>query len=154
MSVAVEERRVAPDTSSFLLRYQPGRDLPEVSSPGEAAPAQVARLNSAVAVFDGHVFDKEALAAISGADPASADAELALRAYFESGSAVLGRIDGVFALVIDRIVDEYGPDHEKVFVIQVFWNGETFAYGRGASKREAQRKAAKEALKKLGRLPG
>lgn len=52
-----------------------------------------------------------------------------------------------------RIVDEYGPDHEKVFVIQVFWNGEAFAYGRGASKREAQRKAAKEALRKLGRLP-
>jgi ribonuclease-3 len=49
-----------------------------------------------------------------------------------------------------RIVDEYGPDHEKVFVIQVFWNGEAFAYGRGSSKREAQRKAAKEALKKLG----
>jgi len=100
VSVAVAERRVAPDTSSFLLRYQPGRDLPEVSSPGEAAPAEVARLNSAVAVFDGHVFDKEALAAISGADPTSTDAELALRAYFELGSAVLGRIDGVFALVI------------------------------------------------------
>ena len=100
MSVAVEERRVAPDTSSFLLRFQPGRDLPEVSSPGEAAPAQVARLNSAVAVFDGHVFDKEALAHISGADPASADAELALRAYFELGPAVFSRIDGVFALVI------------------------------------------------------
>jgi ribonuclease III len=53
-----------------------------------------------------------------------------------------------------RIVDEYGPDHEKVFVIQVFWNGEAFAYGRGPSKREAQRKAAKEALKKLGQPPG
>src|SRR5580765_2645743 len=53
-----------------------------------------------------------------------------------------------------RIVDEYGPDHEKVFVIQVFWNGEAFAYGRGASKREAQRKAAKEALKKLGQPAG
>jgi len=52
-----------------------------------------------------------------------------------------------------RIVDEYGPDHEKTFVIEVFWNGEAFAFGRGASKREAQRKAAKEALKKLGRLP-
>ena len=100
MSVAAEERRVAPDTSSFLLRFQPGRDLPEVSSPGEAAPAQVARLNAAVAVFDGHVFDKEALAHISGADPASADAELALRAYFELGPAVFSRIDGVFALVI------------------------------------------------------
>jgi ribonuclease III len=52
-----------------------------------------------------------------------------------------------------RIVDEYGPDHEKTFVIEVFWNGEAFSFGRGASKREAQRKAAKEALKKLGRLP-
>lgn len=51
-----------------------------------------------------------------------------------------------------RIVDEYGPDHEKIFVIQVFWDGEAFAYGRGSSKREAQRKAAKEALKRLGQL--
>ena len=52
-----------------------------------------------------------------------------------------------------RVVDEYGPDHEKAFVVEVYWNGEPFAYGRGSSKREAQRKAAKEALKKLGRLP-
>jgi ribonuclease-3 len=52
-----------------------------------------------------------------------------------------------------RIVDEYGPDHEKIFVIQVFWDGEAFAYGRGSSKRDAQRKAAKEALKRLGQLP-
>jgi ribonuclease-3 len=52
-----------------------------------------------------------------------------------------------------RIVDEYGPDHEKIFVIQVFWDGEAFAYGRGSSKREAQRKAAKEALKRLGQPP-
>jgi len=53
-----------------------------------------------------------------------------------------------------RVVDEYGPDHEKSFVVEVFWDGESFAYGKGASKREAQRKGAKEALKKLGRLPG
>ncbi len=52
-----------------------------------------------------------------------------------------------------RIVDEYGPDHEKTFVVEVCWDGTPFAYGRGASKREAQRKAAKDALKKLGRLP-
>jgi ribonuclease III len=52
-----------------------------------------------------------------------------------------------------RIVDEYGPDHEKIFVVEVFWDKEPFALGRGASKREAQRKAAKEALRKLGRLP-
>ena len=52
-----------------------------------------------------------------------------------------------------RIVDEYGPDHEKTFVVEVFWDGQSFSLGRGASKREAQRKAAKEALRKLGRLP-
>ncbi len=52
-----------------------------------------------------------------------------------------------------RVMDEYGPDHEKAFVVQVYWDGVAFAYGRGSSKREAQRKAAKEALKKLGRLP-
>lgn len=53
-----------------------------------------------------------------------------------------------------RIVDEYGPDHEKTFIVEVFWDGQSFSLGRGASKREAQRKAAREALKKLGKLPG
>jgi ribonuclease-3 len=53
-----------------------------------------------------------------------------------------------------RVVDEYGPDHEKSFVVEVYWDGESFALGKGSSKREAQRKAAKEALRKLGRLPG
>jgi ribonuclease-3 len=52
-----------------------------------------------------------------------------------------------------RVVGESGPDHEKAFEIQVLWDGEPFSAGRGSSKREAQRKAAKEALKKLGRLP-
>jgi len=53
-----------------------------------------------------------------------------------------------------RVVDEYGPDHEKSFVVEVYWDGDSFALGKGSSKREAQRKAAKEALRKLGRLPG
>jgi ribonuclease-3 len=53
-----------------------------------------------------------------------------------------------------RVVDEYGPDHEKCFVVEVYWDGESFALGKGSSKREAQRKSAKEALRRLGRLPG
>ncbi len=52
-----------------------------------------------------------------------------------------------------RVVEESGPDHEKAFVVELLWDGESFARGQGPSKREAQRKAAKEALKKLGRLP-
>jgi dsRNA-specific ribonuclease len=38
-------------------------------------------------------------------------------------------------------------------MVELAWDGEPFARGAGPSKREAQRKAAKEALKKLGRLP-
>lgn len=53
-----------------------------------------------------------------------------------------------------RVINESGPDHEKAFEIEVAWDGVSFATGRGCSKREAQRKAAKEALKRLGRLPG
>jgi ribonuclease-3 len=52
-----------------------------------------------------------------------------------------------------RVIEESGPDHEKAFVVELLWDGDAFAQGKGASKREAQRKAAKEALKKLGRLP-
>ena len=52
-----------------------------------------------------------------------------------------------------RVVEESGPDHEKAFLVELLWDGEAFSQGNGPSKREAQRKAAKEALKKLGRLP-
>jgi ribonuclease-3 len=52
-----------------------------------------------------------------------------------------------------RVIEEHGPDHEKAFVVELSWDGAAFSQGRGSSKREAQRKAAKEALKKLGRLP-
>ena len=52
-----------------------------------------------------------------------------------------------------RVVEESGPDHEKAFVVELLWDGESFSQATGPSKREAQRKAAKEALRKLGRLP-
>ncbi len=51
-----------------------------------------------------------------------------------------------------RVVEEIGPDHAKRFVVEVLWNGESFASGSGPSKKEAQRLAAKAALERLGRL--
>jgi ribonuclease-3 len=53
-----------------------------------------------------------------------------------------------------RVIEEFGPDHEKAFLVELSWDGAAFSRGRGSSKRDAQRKAAKEALRKLGRLPG
>jgi asparagine synthetase B (glutamine-hydrolysing) len=96
--VALEAREAAPDTSSFFLRYRPGEGEPRVV-PGLTA-AGVARAESGLAVFDGHIFDREALAKVAGIDPDSAPSELVLRAYLELGAGVLKRIDGVFALVV------------------------------------------------------
>lgn len=42
-------------------------------------------------------------------------------------------------------VDEYGPDHAKVFVMEVRINSNVVGKGTGSSKREAEQFAAKEA---------
>jgi ribonuclease-3 len=51
-----------------------------------------------------------------------------------------------------RLLSENGPDHQKEFVFEVVYDEEISATGAGATKKEAQRRAAKAALAvKLGR---
>ena len=45
---------------------------------------------------------------------------------------------------------EEGPDHQKVFSVEVLIEGDRMGLGRGRSKKEAQQMAAKEALNRLG----
>jgi asparagine synthetase B (glutamine-hydrolysing) len=131
LSVALEETHAAPDTSSFLLRFKPGDGPPRVSM--GATPADVARFESSLAVFDGHVFDRAALAAVSGSDPATADAELVLKGYLELGADVLRRIDGVFATVIwdgrsDSLVAARDPlGQHPLFYARAFDSGWWFS---------------------------
>lgn len=47
-----------------------------------------------------------------------------------------------------RVLDEVGPDHDKVFTLGVFVNNVLMAKGSGHSKQVAQQLAAKAALKK------
>jgi ribonuclease III len=49
------------------------------------------------------------------------------------------------------VVEETGPDHDKIFVIAVKIAGDTIATGQGKSKQEAQQQAAKSALEKLAK---
>jgi len=47
-----------------------------------------------------------------------------------------------------EVVKEWGPDHDKNFIIGVYLGEKEIAQGQGASKQEAQEKAAEAALNK------
>lgn len=48
-----------------------------------------------------------------------------------------------------EITSEQGPDHDKTFVVSVYCNGEAIGCGTGASKKDAEQKAAAQALIRL-----
>lgn len=47
-----------------------------------------------------------------------------------------------------RVVETYGPAHAPVFVVEVYYNNICLGKGTGNSKKEAEQKAAKDALTK------
>lgn len=48
------------------------------------------------------------------------------------------------------VCDESGPDHNKLFTVEVWLNSNVFASGQGHSKKLAEQAAAAEALKLMG----
>ena len=51
-----------------------------------------------------------------------------------------------------RLAGESGPDHQKVFQVEVWVGGECMATGQGSTKKEAEQRAASSALNRLGDL--
>lgn len=47
------------------------------------------------------------------------------------------------------LIGEKGPEHNKVFEVEVLIKGQVFGRGKGRSKKEAEQKAAQEALRRL-----
>lgn len=57
---------------------------------------------------------------------------------------------GKFSLTPEYIIiDEIGPDHNKIFVSQVLFRGKVVGEGRGKNKKEAEQAAASAAWSKL-----
>ncbi len=52
-----------------------------------------------------------------------------------------------------RVLRESGPDHEKIFEVELTIRGEVYGLGKGRNKKEAEQQAAKEALEKLTKNP-
>jgi len=48
-----------------------------------------------------------------------------------------------------KVVSETGPDHQKQFEVELAIKGKLYGRGTGRNKKEAEQKAAKEALEKL-----
>jgi ribonuclease-3 len=65
-------------------------------------------------------------------------------------SALQERLQALgYALPDYRITGEAGPDHRKVFSIDVVVNGEVFGSASGKAKKEAEQEAARLALLRL-----
>jgi ribonuclease III len=50
-----------------------------------------------------------------------------------------------------RLSGESGPDHQKIFQVEVWINGERMASGEGSTKKEAEQRAAQSAMELLER---
>lgn len=50
-----------------------------------------------------------------------------------------------------RTSSESGPDHEKLFTVEVMVNGKSFGIGKGSNKKRAEQQAAKSALEAYGK---
>lgn len=51
--------------------------------------------------------------------------------------------------IIYRTIDESGPDHKKIFTVELSVNGKVISKGKGNTKKAAEMNAAKEALTKM-----
>jgi len=69
-----------------------------------------------------------------------ADAKSALQEILQAS----GKGPGTY-----RVVDTSGPDHERVFEVEVSVGGEVVGVGEGRSKKEAEKAAARDALKRV-----
>jgi ribonuclease-3 len=50
-----------------------------------------------------------------------------------------------------NLIDEQGPDHRKVFFVEVTLNGSRIGEGEGNSKKEAEQNAARAAIEAMGK---
>ncbi len=55
------------------------------------------------------------------------------------------------ALPTYRLMSSEGPEHQKTFQIEVSINGVPYGTGKGRNKKEAEQRAAKEALETMAK---
>ena len=65
------------------------------------------------------------------------------------------RVQGTFRITPDYVLaGEWGPDHNKTFHVRLLIHDELYGEGEGKSKKEAEQKAARQALDRLDQEGG
>jgi len=67
------------------------------------------------------------------------------KSYFQEKAQDVEKITPIY-----KVLEEKGPDHDKHFIVGVYLDNELVAEGKGNSKQEAQREAAKNGLEARG----
>lgn len=67
------------------------------------------------------------------------------KSYFQEKSQENDKITPSY-----RVIKEWGPDHDRHFVVGVYLGNDLVAEGEGTSKQEAQREAARKGLEEKG----
>lgn len=71
--------------------------------------------------------------------------------YHNYKSILLEHTQAVFSVQPTyRVLSEVGPDHDKIYHIEVAVSDESLGSGEGSNKKRAEQRAAKAALEKLG----
>ncbi len=71
--------------------------------------------------------------------------------YKDAKSMVQEKSQDIFSITPSyKVISESGPDHDKKFIIAIFFGNEKIAEGEGRSKQEAETDAATNALVKKG----
>jgi len=67
------------------------------------------------------------------------------KSYFQEKAQENNKVTPLY-----KVIKDWGPDHDKHFIVGVFLGGELVAEGEGNSKQEAQREAARKGLEVKG----
>lgn len=113
-----------------------GRERPSIQADAVEALLAAVYLDGGIGqvrkLIHGLILEQEAEATAAARDFKTALQELVQK---ESGQAVSY-----------QLIEESGPDHEKVFTTEVLLNGKAIGTGQGKSKKEAEQAAAKAAV--------
>src|SRR5436190_1735965 len=132
--------------------------VPELRSAGaeEAVAAVLPRDNERLEFLGDAVLELLASEYLLGAFPEWSEGQLsksrARIAESDRKSALQELLQGQGRAPAEyRMAGESGPDHQKVFQIEVWIDGEYMATGEGSTKKEAEQRAARSALDQLKR---